>query len=97
MENCQYTSLQVIQQLKLFFRIICLANQLSLYKAVPNMCGEFEFNQDRSGQPDVLMGQSIVFSEIKKEVPLQNDLPSHQNLLLQRHEERIKLLSKETK
>ena len=27
------------------------------------MCEEFESHQDRSGQPDVLMGQSIVLSE----------------------------------
>ena len=39
------------------------------------------------------MGQSIVLSEIKEEVPLENDIPSHQNLLLQRYEERIKSLS----
>ena len=75
------------------FRIIAFANQLSLYGAVANMCEEFEFHQDRSGQPDVLMGQSIVLSEIKAEVPLQNEIPSHQNVLLQQYEERIKLLS----
>ena len=79
------------------FRIIAFANQLSLYGAVANMCEEFEFHQDRSGQPDVLMGQSIVLSEIKAEVPLQNEIPSHQNVLLQQHEERIKLLSQESK
>ena len=45
----------------------------------------------------VLMGQSIVLSEIKAEVPLDNDIPSQQNLLLQRYEERIKLLSQENK
>ena len=61
------------------------------------MCEEFESHQDRSGQPDVLMGQSIVLSEIKAEVPLENDIQSHQNLLLQRYEERIKLLSQENK
>ena len=61
------------------------------------MCEEFEFHQDRSGQPDVLMGQSIVLSEIKAEVLLENDIPSHQNLLLQQYEERIKLLSQENK
>ena len=66
------------------FRIIVFANQLSLYGAVASMCEEFESLQDRSGQPDVLMGQSIVLSEIKAEVPLDNDIPSHQNLLLQR-------------
>ena len=42
------------------FRIIISANQLSIYGAVANMCEEFETHQDRSGQPDVLMGQSIV-------------------------------------
>ena len=77
--------------------MIAFANQLSLYGAVANMCEEFEFHQDRSGQPDVLMGQSIVLSEIKAEIPLQNDIPSHQNLLLQQYEERIKLLSQENK
>ena len=77
------------------FRIIVFAIQLSL--AVANVCEEFESHQDRSGQPDVLMGQSIVLSGIKAEVPLENDIPSHQNLLLQRYEERIKLLSQENK
>ena len=61
------------------------------------MCEEFESHQDRSGQPDVLMGQSIVLSEIKAEVPLENDVPSHQNLRLQRYEERIEMLSRENK
>ena len=79
------------------FRIIVFANQLSLYGAVANMCEEFETHQDRSWQPDVLMGQSIVLSEIKAEVLLENDIPSHQNLLLQRYEERIELLSQENK
>ena len=79
------------------FRIIVSANQLSLYGSVANMCEEFESLQDRSGQPDVLMGQSIVLSEIKAEVLLENDIPSHHNLLLQRYEERIKLLSQENK
>ena len=50
------------------FRIIISANQLSLYGAVTNICEEFEAHQDRSGEPDVLMGQSIVLS--KAEVPL---------------------------
>ena len=43
------------------------------------------------------MGQSIVPSEIKTEIPLQNEIPSHQNVLLQQYEERIKLLSQENK
>ena len=39
------------------------------------MCEEFETHQDRSGQPDVLMGQSIVLIEIKADVLLQNEKP----------------------
>ena len=61
------------------------------------MCEECELHQDRSGQPDVLMGQSIVLSEIKTEIPLENDIPSNQNLLLRQYEERIELLSQEDK
>ena len=79
------------------FRIIVSANQLSLYGAVANICEEFETHQDRSGEPDVLMGQSIVLSEINAEVLLQNENPSHHNLLWQQYEERIKLLSQENK
>ena len=85
------------ETIETIFRIIVFANQLSLYGAVANMCEEFESHQDRSGQPDVLMGQSVVLSEIKAEVSLENDIPSHQNLLLQRYEERIELLSQVNK
>ena len=74
------------------FRIIVSANQLSLYGAVANMCEECESLHDRSGQPDVVMGQSIVLSDIKTKVPLENDDPAYQNFLLQRYEERIRSL-----
>ena len=70
------------------FRMIVFANQLSLYGAVANMCEEYESLHDRS-----MMGQSIVLSEIKAEVPLENDDPAYQNFLLQRYEERIRSLS----
>ena len=75
----------------------CFANQLSLYGAVANICEEFEAHQDRSVQPDVVLGQSIVLSEIKAEILLQNETPPHQNVLLSQYEERIKLLSQENK
>ena len=67
MENCQYTSLQIIHTIETIYRIIISANQLSIHGAVANICEEFEAHQDRSGEPDVLMGQSIVLSEIKAE------------------------------
>ena len=37
------------------------------------MCEGYESRHDRSGRPDKVMGQSIVLSEIKTEVPLEND------------------------
>ena len=43
------------------------------------------------------MGQSIVLTEVKAEVLLENHTPSHQNLLLQRYEERIEMLSQTDK
>ena len=50
--NCRYTSLTV-------FRIVISVNQVSIYGAVAAICEEFENHQDRSREPDVLMGQSI--------------------------------------
>ena len=49
----------VQETIETIFRIIVFANQLSLYGAVANMCEECESLHDRSGQPDVVMGQSI--------------------------------------
>ena len=45
----------------------------------------------------MVMGQSIVLSEIKTEVPLESDDPAYQNFLLQRYEERIERLSQTDK
>ena len=64
------------------FRIIIFANQLGLYGAVANMCEKIESVHDLSKH----------LSEIKAEVPLDNNDPAHQNVLLQRYEERIKSL-----
>ena len=85
------------ETIETIFRIIAFANQLSLYGAVANICEEFEAHQDRSGEPDVLMGQSIVLGEIKAEVPLQNENPSHHQILWQQYEERIRSLSQQSK
>ena len=56
-------------------RIIVSANQLSLYGAVAEMCEEYEYFYDGTGQP-VVGGQSsssLVPSVIKTEVPLDCD------------------------
>ena len=45
----------------------------------------------------MVMGQSIVLSAIKTEVPLESDDPVYQNFLLQQYEERIEKLSPQGK
>ena len=47
------------------YRIILSVNQLSVYGAVAAICEEAESHQDGSGEPEILMGQSIVLGEIK--------------------------------
>ena len=96
MENCRYTSLQITQQLKLF-RIKISVNQLSIYGAVAAICEEFENHQDGSGEPEILMGQSIVLGEIKAEIPLQNENSLNHQILWQQYMERIESLSPESK
>ena len=64
------------ETIETIFRKIVAANQINLYGTVANMCEECESLHDRSGKPDMVMGQSIVLSEIKTEVPLVNDDPA---------------------
>ena len=79
------------------YRIILSVNQLSFYGAVAAICEEFENHQDGSGEPDVLMGQSIVLGEIKAEVPLQNENFQIIKFYGQQYMERIESLSPESK
>ena len=78
-------------------RIIISVNQLSIYGAVAATCEEFENHQDGSGEPEILMGQSIVLSEIKAEIPLQNENSLNHQILWQQYMERIESLSPESK
>ena len=55
------------------YRIIFSVNRLSVYGAVAVVCEEFEDHHDRTGEPVILMGQSIVLGEVKAEDPLQNE------------------------
>ena len=65
------------------FRIIISVNQLNTYGAVAAICVEFENHQDGSGEPEILMGQSIVLGEIKVEILLQNENPLYHQILWQ--------------
>ena len=79
------------------YRIIISVNQLSIYGAVATICEEFESQQDGSGEPEILMGQSIVLREIKAETPLLNENYSNHQILWQQYVERIESLSPESK
>ena len=95
MVNCRFTLQPFRKQLRLF-RIIVSANQLSFYGAVAEMCEEYESHHDRSVRLDKVMGQSIVLRAIK-EVLLDCDDPTNQDLLLQQYGERIEKLSQQDK
>ena len=95
-ENCRYTSPQMISQLTIF-RIILSVNQLSVYGTVAAICEEFESHQDRSGELEILMGQSIVLGEFKAEIPSQNEDSMNDQIIWQQYIQQIESLSLERK
>ena len=79
------------------FRTISSVNQLCLYGAVAEMCEEYE--SYHAGRPIVWeqSSSSLVPNVINTNVPLNNDDPTHKELLLQRYGERIEKLSQQDK
>ena len=67
------------------YLIILSVNQLSVYGAVAAVCEEFEDHQDRTGEPVILMGQSIVLGEVKAETFLHNENPMNDQIIWQLH------------
>ena len=80
------------------YRIILSVNQLSVYGAVAAVCEEFEGHEDRSGEPEILMGQSIVLGEVKaEEAPFHNENPMNDQIIWQRYIQQVESLSPENK
>ena len=79
------------------FRIILSVNQLSVYGAVAALCEEFESHQDRSGEPEILIGQSIVLGKNKAEVPSQNEDSMNDQIIWQQYIQQIESLSPENR
>ena len=79
------------------YRIILSVNQLSVYGAVAAVCEEFESHQDRSLEPEILMGQSIVLGEVKAEAPLQNKNHMNDQIIWQQYIQQVESLSPENK
>ena len=78
------------------YRILS-ANQLSVYGAVAAICEEFEDHQDRTGQPLILVGQSIVFGEFKAETPVHDEDPRNDQIIWQQYIQQIESLSPENR
>ena len=79
------------------YRIILPVNQLSVYGAVTAICEEFEDHQDRTGQPLILGGQSIVLVEVKAEVPVHDEDPRNDQIIWHRYIQQIESLSPENR
>ena len=79
------------------YRIILSVNQLSVYGAVAAVCEEFEGHQDRSGEPVILVGQSIVLGEVKAEALLDNENPMNDQIIWQQYIQQVESLSPENR
>ena len=79
------------------YRIILSVNQLSIYGAVAAVREEFEDHQDRTGQPVILVGQSIVLGEVKAEVPVHDEAPRNDQIIWQQYIQQIESLSPENR
>ena len=59
------------------------------------ICEEFEDHQDRTGQPVILVGQSIVLGEVKAETPLHDKDPRNDQIIWQQYIQQVESLSPE--
>ena len=86
-ENCPKTSLQVktqlIQFIALFFLSISSVSTEQWQLYAKNM----RAIKIKTGEPVILMGQSIVLGEVKAETLLQNENPMNDQIIWQQYEE----------
>ena len=61
------------------------------------ICVEFEDHQDRTGQLVILVGQSIVFGEVKAETPVHDEDPRNDQIIWQEYIQQIESLSPENR
>ena len=81
----------------IIYRIILSVNQLSVYGAVAAICEEYENHQDGTGQPVILVGQSIVLKEVQAEVLVHDEDPRNDQIILQQYIQQVKSLSSDNK
>ena len=78
-------------------RIILSVNQLSVYGSVAAFCDEYEGHPDSTGEPVILVGQSIVLGEVKAEAPVHDKEPRDDQIILQQYVQQVESLSPENK
>ena len=61
------------------------------------ICEEFEGHQDRTGEPVILMGQSIVLGEVKAETLLQKENPMNDQIIWRQYIQQVESLSPENR
>ena len=79
------------------YRIILSVNQLSVYGAVAAICEEFEDHQDRTKEPVILVGQSIVLGEVKAEALLHDEDPMNDQNIWKQYIQQVESLSPENR
>ena len=57
----------------------------------------FESHQDGSGEPEILMGQSTVFGEVKAEAPLHTENPMNDPKIWQQYIQQVESFSPENR
>ena len=96
-ENCLYISplikIQLIQFIALFFLSISSVSK----EQWQLLCEEFEDHQDTTGQPVILVGQSIVLGEVKAEVPVHDEDPRNDHIIWQQYIQQVESLSPENR
>ena len=79
------------------YRIFLSVNHLSVYGAVAAICEEFVDHQDRTVQPVILVGQSIVLGKVKAETLVHDEDPRNDQIIWQQHMQQVESLSPENR
>ena len=79
------------------YRIFLSVNDLSVYGALAAICEEFVDHQDRTVQPVILVGQSIVLGKVKAETLVHDEDPRNDQIIWQQHMQQVESLSPENR
>ena len=92
-----YTSLQIKTQLIQFIALFFLSISSVSTEQWQPYARDLRGHQDRSGEPEILIGQSIVLGEVKAEALLHNENPMNDQIIWQQYIQQVESLSPENK